>query len=93
MERDIKDGLSIRPSYDQLVKYIEADPTKIKMPNRVADMWRWDFRMTEFDNWGVNDYKMQDEVQRRSQYFQGDGQPPSFFPFDLRGPGGNPRSH
>ena len=33
-------GTELRPTYDQLVNYIERDPDKINLPNRKA-MFEW----------------------------------------------------
>lgn len=68
MDRQVIAGLKKIPTYNEVVHFIETDPVKIKMPNRVAELRRWDFRTTQFDNW--MEHKTQDEVIRQAQFRQ-----------------------
>ena len=45
-------GLQLRPTYQQLVDYIERDPDKIKFPDRKAKILRNSFEMTQLDGLG-----------------------------------------
>jgi hypothetical protein len=68
MDRQVVAGLKKIPTYGEVVRFIETDPVKIKMPNRVAELRRWDFRLTQYDNW--MEHKTQDEVIRQAQFRQ-----------------------
>ena len=51
MDQQVIAGLKKIPTYNEVVRFIETDPVKIGYPNRVAELRRWDFRTTKYDNW------------------------------------------
>ena len=56
-------GLRKREPYDELVKYIETDPTKIKYPNRKATFIEQSHYMKHL---GGEDYIAMEEEQLRA---------------------------
>ena len=68
MDQQVIAGLKKIPTYNEVVRFIETDPVKIGYPNRVAELRRWDFRTTKYDNW--MEQKTQDEVIRQAQFRQ-----------------------
>ena len=45
-------GLSKRPTFDELIEYIEDDPDKVKYPDRKAKFARQSFQLSVLDNFG-----------------------------------------
>lgn len=46
-------GLSLKPTYDQLLDYIQEDPDKVKYPNRAATILRRSFELSQLDGVGM----------------------------------------
>ena len=46
------DGLRRKPTYEEVIDYIEHDPDKIKYPNRTAKYLRNTFELSQFDGVG-----------------------------------------
>ena len=45
-------GLSLKPTYDELLDYIQEDPDKVKYPNRTATILRRSFELSQLDGIG-----------------------------------------
>ena len=45
-------GLTLKPTYDQLLDYIQEDPDKVKYPNRTATILRRSFELSQLDGVG-----------------------------------------
>ena len=43
------DGLRRKPTYEEVIDYIEDDPGKIKCPNRQAKLLRHTFQLSQLD--------------------------------------------
>jgi hypothetical protein len=46
-------GLSLKPTYDQLLDYIQEDPDRVKYPNRTAAILRRSFELSQLDGVGT----------------------------------------
>ena len=46
-------GLQLRPTFDELVDYIERDPDKIKYPDRNAQFLRNSIQISSIDGLGA----------------------------------------
>ena len=64
-------GLEKKPTYDELVNYIERDPDKIKLPNREAKFTRNSPMMSQLDGEGLREMEEQQltamKLQQREQ--------------------------
>ena len=45
-------GLSLKPTYNELLDYIQEDPDKVKYPNRTATILRSSFELSQLDGIG-----------------------------------------
>ena len=45
-------GLTLKPTYDELLDYIQEDPDKVKYPNRAATILRRSFEFSQLDGIG-----------------------------------------
>ena len=45
-------GLYLKPTYDELLDYIQEDPDKVKYPNRTATILRRSFELSQLDGIG-----------------------------------------
>ena len=53
MKRNIAStGLSLRPTYDELLDYIQEDPDRVKYPKRTATILRRSFELSQLDGIG-----------------------------------------
>jgi hypothetical protein len=55
-------GLQQRPTYEDLVKYIEKDPDTIRYPNRTAKIARNSFELSQLDGIGQLEINRQHEL-------------------------------
>ena len=46
------DGLRRKPTYEEVIDYIEYDPNKIKYPNSAAKFMRSAFQLSQLDGIG-----------------------------------------
>ena len=58
-------GLNQKPSYNELIDYIERDPDKIKMPDRRAKFMRNSFYLSQLDGEGERRYEEQAMKRKR----------------------------
>jgi len=59
----MKKGLSLRPTFDQLVQYIEKNPDKIKPPDRSAKFERNSPLWMQLDGFNFDKIKEQQDIQ------------------------------
>lgn len=52
-------GLRKKPTYNELVNYIEDDPDKIKFPDRTAKYLRNSFQLSQLDGYGMQEMEHQ----------------------------------
>lgn len=52
-------GLKKKPTYNELVNYIEDDPDKIKFPDRTAKYLRNSFQLSQLDGYGMQEMENQ----------------------------------
>ena len=45
-------GLRRKPTYEEVIDYIETDPDKVKYPNRTAKFLRSTFQLSQLDGMG-----------------------------------------
>jgi len=63
-------GLSKKPTYEDLVAYIERDPDRIKYPNRKATIVRNSFELSQLDGMGQLEISRQHEITLMNQEAQ-----------------------
>jgi hypothetical protein len=63
-------GLRAKPTYEQLVEYIEKDPDKIKYPDRRTTILRNSHWLSQLDGEGWNTMEAQLPEQQRAQQQQ-----------------------
>jgi hypothetical protein len=63
-------GLQKRMSYDDMIRYLEKDPDKIKYPNRKATILRNSFELSQLDGLGQLEINRQHELVMRHQQRQ-----------------------
>ena len=60
-------GLRLRPTFDELVDYIERDPDKLKYPNRSAQFLRNSIKISSIDGLGALDLEQRQLEQMKNQ--------------------------
>ena len=62
-------GLRVKPTYEQVIEYIEDDPDKIKYPNRSAKFIRNTFELSKLDGMGqaILEQQEADEFKRKNE--------------------------
>jgi hypothetical protein len=60
-------GLQVKPTYEQLMEYIEKDPDKIKYPNRRATILRNTHWLSQLDGEGWNQLKTQIQLEWKNE--------------------------
>ena len=60
-------GLRERPSYEELINYIETNNDKIKMPDRRAQMLRSSFYLSQLDGEGMRRQEEQEKLKDAMQ--------------------------
>ena len=66
------DGLRRRPTYEELIDYIENDPDKIKYPNIAAKLLRTTFQLSQLDGMGqaILEQQQAEEMKERVKDYQ-----------------------
>ena len=60
-------GLRERPTYEELIEYIETNKDKIKMPDRRAQFMRNSFYLSQLDGEGM---RQQEQMQKLTEAMQ-----------------------
>ena len=55
-------GLKRKPTYVEVVDYIERDPDRIKYPDRKAQIMRNSFELSQLDGLGLLEMDQQNEI-------------------------------
>ena len=65
-------GLRRKPTYEEVISYIEKDPDKIKYPNRAAKFLRSTFQLSQIDGMGqaLLEQQQVEEVKERLKDYQ-----------------------
>jgi len=66
------DGLRRKPTYEEVIDYIENDPDKIKYPNRAAKFLRNTFQLSQLDGMGqaLLEQQQAEEMKERVKDYQ-----------------------
>ena len=66
------EGLRRKPTYEEVIDYIENDPDKIKYPNRAANDLRNTFQLSQVDGMGraILEQQQAEEMKERVKYYQ-----------------------
>ena len=65
-------GLRRKPTYEEVISYIENDPDKVKYPNRAAKFLRSTFQLSQLDGMGqaLLEQQQVEEMKERLKDFQ-----------------------
>ena len=66
------EGLRRKPTYEEVIDYIQYDPDKIKYPNRAATFVRNTFQLSQLDGMGqaLLEQQQAEEMKEKVKYYQ-----------------------